>query len=88
MLKLTPHRNRRAPIAWATLGALLLAASMFAGTSQFMPTARQQASAQDTALATDRAVGLPAEPEPTSSVREAAGTQTRKFRVNLFLFRH
>ena len=88
MLTPAPRRNRRVPIGRATLGALLLAASLFAGTGQFMPSASQQVGAQDVALATDLAVGLPAQSGPANPGGEDAATQTRKFRVNLFLFRH
>ncbi|RPH97456.1 MAG: hypothetical protein EHM68_08295 [Lysobacterales bacterium] len=93
MLRLTPRRNRRAPNALAILGAFLLAASLLAGAGHSLPAAVQQtnvqqAAAQQTAEANALDAATPAQPEAENPVREAAVTKTRKFRVNLFLFRH
>jgi hypothetical protein len=88
MLRLTPRRNRRAPNALAILGAFLLAASLLAGAGHSLPSARQQAGVQQTAEADTLDAATPAQPEAENPLGEAAVTQTRKFRVNLFLFRH
>jgi hypothetical protein len=92
MLRLTPRRNRRVPNGLAILGALLLAASVLAGAGHSIPGARQQASTLATTLAGTHATGTAggsAEEFGTDiTLREAAVTRTRKFRVNLFLFRH
>ena len=88
MLRLTPRRSRRAPNALAILGAFLLAASLLAGAGHSLPSARQQAGVQQTAEVNAPDAASPAQPEAENPVREAAVTKTRKFRVNLFLFRH
>jgi hypothetical protein len=96
MLRLTPRRNRRVPNGLAILGAFLLAASVLAGAGHSIPDARQQASTLATTLAGTHATGTAGAPAAGSAeefgtditLREAAVTRTRKFRVNLFLFRH
>lgn len=88
MLRLTPRRSRRAPNALAILGAFLLAASMLAGAGHSIPAARQQAAVQQTAEVNALDAATTAQTEAENPVREAAVTKTRKFRVNLFLFRH
>lgn len=92
MLRLTPRRSRRASNGLAILGAILLGASLLAGAGHSTPTAPQQAGThdgvQDSGPAITRDVATAAQRESAVPVREAAATQTRKFRVNLFLFRH
>lgn len=108
MLRLTPRRNRRIPNGLAILGAVLLAASVLAGTGNAIPGARQQASTEaGTEAGTEASTEASTEVttrdstsaitlagthgsaiETDHTVSEAAVTRTRKFRVNLFLFRH
>jgi hypothetical protein len=88
MLRLTPRRSRRVPYALAIFGALLFAAGLLAGTGRFTPPAHQQAGMQPFAGDSARETGAAARLEGSNLVREAAVTSTRKFRVNLFLFRH
>ena len=96
MLRLTPRRNRRVPNGLAILGAVLLAASVLAGTGNAIPVASQQASTEvstevttrDTTSAITLAGTHGSAIETDHAVSEAAVTRTRKFRVNLFLFRH
>jgi hypothetical protein len=88
MLRLTPRRSQRVPYGLAIFSAFLLAASVFAGAGRSIPAARQQAGIQQTAEASARDARIAAQLEAGNPVREAAVTKTRKFRVNLFLFRH
>jgi hypothetical protein len=92
MLRLTPRRIQRVPNGLAILGAFLLAASVLAGAGHSMPAHQQQAGA----LAGTRESGPVGKTDAKSAerfeaentVRETAVAKTRKFRVNLFLFRH
>lgn len=88
MSRLTPSRKRRVTNRLAIVGAFLLAASVLAGVGHSIPGARQQASAQANTPASAPAAGSAEEFATGHTVREAAVTRTRKFRVNLFLFRH
>ena len=88
MLRLTPRRSRRASNGLAILGAFLLAASLLAGAGQSIPATRQQAAVQQTAEASALDGASTPQVEAGNPVRDAAVTKTRKFRVNLFLFRH
>jgi hypothetical protein len=88
MLRLTPRRSRRASNGLAIVGAFLLAASLLAGAGHSIPAARQQSSVQQTAEGDALDAATPAQLEAENPLRNAAVTKTRKFRVNLFLFRH
>jgi len=80
MLRLTPRHRRRVSNGLAIFGAFLLAASLLAGNAEPPDSALQQADA----------VAAPAVLEAGSAgdAAEPATRSTRKFRVNLFLFRH
>jgi hypothetical protein len=77
MLRLIPNRRRRVSNGLAVFGALLLAASLLAGSGQPQQSAEQQADA----------AAVPALLQ-TGDASQPANRNTRKFRVNLFLFRH
>ena len=80
MLKLIPRR-KRVPNALAVLGAFLLVASALGGAGQVMQDSGQDNGAQQEVVSAQQDNGVTKEVEP-------AVTKTRKFRVNLFLFRH
>lgn len=80
MLKFIPRR-KRVPNALAVLGAFLLVASALGGADQAMQGARHNDMARQEAASARQDAGGTSELEP-------AVTKTRKFRVNLFLFRH
>lgn len=77
MLRLIPNRRRRVSNGLAVFGALLLAASLLVGSGQPQQSAEQQADA----------AAVPALLQ-TGDASQPANRNTRKFRVNLFLFRH
>jgi len=80
MLRLTPSRRRRVSNGLALFGAFLLAASLLAGSGQPPQSAEQQADAAAApAVLQTGGAGDAAQP---------ANPNSRKFRVNLFLFRH
>lgn len=87
MLKLIPRR-KRVPNALAVFGAFLLVASALGGAGQAMQGARHDDMARQEAASARQDSGVTGELESADTVREPAGTKTRKFRVNLFLFRH
>jgi hypothetical protein len=87
MLKLIPRR-KRVPNALALLGAFLLVASALGGAGHVMQDSSQGDMAQQEVARTQQDPGVTGELEPADTLREPAVTQTRKFRVNLFLFRH
>jgi hypothetical protein len=80
MLKLIPRR-KRVPNALAVLGAFLLVASALGGAGQVMQDPGQGDVAKQELVSGQQDNGVTKELEP-------AVTKTRKFRVNLFLFRH
>jgi hypothetical protein len=80
MLKLIPRR-KKVPNALAVFGAFLLVASALGGAGQTLQGARQNDVAQHEAVGSRQEAGVTGEAEP-------AVAKTRKFRVNLFLFRH
>lgn len=86
MLKFIPRR-KRVPNALAVLGAFLLVASTLGGADQVLQDARQNDIAQQESVSGQQESGVTGEVEPVDSIREPAVTKTRKFRVNLFLFR-
>lgn len=87
MLKLIPRR-KRVPNALAVLGAFLLVASALGGAGQVMQDPGQSEMAQREVASAQQEAGVKGEVEPADTIREPAVTKTRKFRVNLFLFRH
>lgn len=87
MLKLIPRR-KRVPNALAVLGAFLLVASALGGADQAMQGARDSDTTRQEAVSGQQEAGVTGEVEPADTIREPAVTKTRKFRVNLFLFRH
>jgi hypothetical protein len=80
MLRLIPNRRRRVSNGLAVFGALLLAASLLAGSGQPQQSAEQQADAA--------AVPAVLQTGGVGDASQPANRNTRKFRVNLFLFRH
>ncbi|MGK2924876.1 MAG: hypothetical protein ACSLE2_04585 [Lysobacterales bacterium] len=86
MLKLIPRR-KRVPNALALLGAFLLVASALGGAGHVMQDSSQSGMAQQE-VAGQQDPGVTGELEPADTIREPAVTKTRKFRVNLFLFRN
>jgi hypothetical protein len=87
MLKLIPRR-KRVPNALAVFGAFLLVASALGGADQAMQGARHSDMARQEAASAQQEAAATGELEPVDTIREPAVTKTRKFRVNLFLFRH
>lgn len=87
MLRLTPRR-KRVPNVLAAFGAFLLVTSALGGAGQALRDARQQGIAQHDVAATAQDAGNTGDFESADAIHEPAVTKTRKFRVNLFLFRH
>ena len=83
MLKLTPIRKKRVPNALAIAGALLLLVSTLAGVER--PDSPAEATASLAGTAAETVIQPVASPE---ALDQANAKQARKFRVNLFLFRH
>lgn len=83
MLKLTPIRKWRVPNALAIMGALLLLVSTLAGVER--PDGPAEAAASLAGTAVETMIQPAASPE---ALDQAPAKQARKFRVNLFLFRH
>ena len=79
MLRLTPLRRRRVSNGLAIFGAFLLAASVLAGGGNLLGAAEQHAGA----LPDSESVAA-----QNAAIHPAQHKKTRKFRVNLFLFRH
>lgn len=79
MIRLSPIHRRRVSNSLAIFGAFLLAASVLAGGGRALNDAQQRAGAlpDSETVAAQTAVAQPAHIK-----------KTRKFRVNLFLFRH
>lgn len=77
MLRLT--RRRRVSNGLAVFGAFLLAASLWAGNAE---------PPEPSVLQADAAVPAVMETGSASDAAQPATRSTRKFRVNLFLFRH
>lgn len=87
MFKFIPRR-KRVPNALAVLGAFLLVAGTLGGADQALQDARQNNIARQEAVSSQQESGGTGEVQPVDAIREPAVTKTRKFRVNLFLFRH
>lgn len=86
MMRLMPRHRHNVPHGLAIVGALLLLASTVTGVGK----ALQPAPHQHAALVATEAVGSDAEsaaPEPVDAVPHPA-VKKKRFRVNLFLFRH
>jgi hypothetical protein len=83
MLKLTPIRKKRIPNTLAIAGALLLLVSTLAGVER--PDSPAESTVSLAGTAAETMVQPTAAPEPLG---QAPAKQARKFRVNLFLFRH
>jgi hypothetical protein len=83
MLKLNRIRTWQVPNALAVAAALLLVASSLAGVER-------PANPADAAVSlADGQANAASQPEAgLQPLAHASGKQTRKFRVNLFLFRH
>jgi hypothetical protein len=80
MLRLTPRHKRRVSNGLAIFGAFLLAASLLAGGDQPIRPLDRQVAAQPPQSEL--------EAEPADLLPQGAATKSRKFRVNLLLFRN
>jgi hypothetical protein len=79
MLRLTPRRRRRVSNGLAIFGAFLLAASLLARSGQPLQSGEHQHAG---------AAAVPAVLETKGAGEAPQPTHARRFRVNLFLFRH
>ena len=85
MLKLIPRSRRRIPHGVAVVGALLLLASTVTGVGRNLQDSPSQPIAVAATVASENG---PATAETVDAAKPPAVKKNKRFRVNLFLFRH
>jgi len=88
-MRLHPRYRLKVSNIWALIGAFLLAASVLAGVSVALPALQGQATtAAEIASFDGQAGSAPNGVEPNETAKPVAAGNHKRFKVNLFLFRH